>query len=812
MPNSLTPRDISQVAIQPVASPVSLNILPAPGQMLVGNSLQQLGQALSSFSPALEGMLARRVAEDKQYMAAQGAAVDFSQADLNVDPNAPLAERQAALNREFKKAVEANGAPDSANPFFLIAARQNFGRAVGLQYRNALASLSNEATDPDNPVPFAEIAKKAASMVGMDAVTGDVYGASGFAGVAQEANAEYSFRFQQETRKRQDYLAVERAQNGMADALLSAASDEHGFDAAKFQETTVGRAMQQTIDSMQLTSTDPETTRKAVVGAFQVALGRADDETQVETMMTALSEMNFGKAKVRENPALFSSLLALKDNKLNDIAAKATREERMFQRDVARNVREAYALGFVEQVSNAVLTGRPEEAQSALEGVMDKIINANPKLAPDVRNALRSSLMKDLDALSKNAAYQRNAQTEADYTSGFDLISDGSIEDEVVLRQWIKDKRLDVRQGAGLLDFFHRQVGVVRSATAVYANSKGKENVSRIERAMMLNGLGTTGPDGSGLVLPEHYRDMAQNYEASWREEAYKRVQDYVRGDFVDPTSKKSYKDIQLESGAEAAKATIPGVLDGFYDAKIKSLGEELKAQKSALDAGLPSGLSVSGAPSGFMAAVAAQQRSRAVDVAKLMETSGENVDAQSEAMKSGLEQEYAELKAIHQEVGYGDGRSFNPEAVVERLGAMFDLASTKPSGTVETTYQRNWWWDKSVSFTKDTMLQKYGQVKRSVALGLDPYEVIHNQTREGLPVFGVVLPKREDAGDYYYSTLMFQSQDQLRDPETVNDLLNALSIPNDLRPGFIARQATLLRLRDYMKTQVTDGIQSSIK
>ena len=64
MATSLTPRDLTQVAIQPSASPVNLNVTPAPGQQLRGNSLQQLGEALSGFSPTLQGMMARASIED----------------------------------------------------------------------------------------------------------------------------------------------------------------------------------------------------------------------------------------------------------------------------------------------------------------------------------------------------------------------------------------------------------------------------------------------------------------------------------------------------------------------------------------------------------------------------------------------------------------------------------------------------------------------------------------------------------------------------------------------------------------------------
>jgi hypothetical protein len=113
--------------------------------------------------------------------------------------------------------------------------------------------------------------------------------------------------------------------------------------------------------------------------------------------------------------------------------------------------------------------------------------------------------------------------------------------------------------------------------------------------------------------------------------------------------------------------------------------------------------------------------------------------------------------------------------------------------------------WDTSVKFTPDAVLQRYGKVKRSAAVGLNPDEVIMNETSEGLPVFGVVLPRKQDAVEYAFSVPMFVHQWQITDPAMTAEVMDALGLPADrrIREAFIARQATLLRIRQTMQGQV---------
>ena len=798
MAKSLTPNDLTQVAIQPSASPVSLNILPAPGQRFSGNTLQQIGESLAAFSPSLQGMLARRVEEDKRALSAQGAAVDFSSA-FDVDPAASPADRQAALNDAFKQSIAKQGGPDSANPFFLIAARQNFGRTVGLRYRNALASLRDEATDPDNPVPFGEIARKAAEMAGAEAVTNDVYGASGFASVAQEVNAEMSGAFQQEMRKKQDFLAIERTQAGIADGLVSASQGEGEFT----PDSLIGQTIQRSIDSIQLTSSDPETARKTVVGAAQIALGQIKDESDAEELMGALTSMRFGKATIRENPALFVQLLRLKDQRLDEIAAEGNRKERILKQQVQSGIRDIYALGFNEKVSRAVLNGTPDQAQQVLESTLDEYLTKNPDLDPTVRDAIRRDLQLDLDPLYSAVMRQRNASNDAAFERGFGLIDDGTIVDSQVLRMWASDNQLTMTQQQQLSRYFAENVGVVRSAAGYYAQTKGKEIIGRVLQGMSASGRLPLGMNGQPTITPSA-QDEAQTLEMEWRSGAYEQVQQFVRGAATDPTG-KTYQQIKDESGVETANRAINGVLDAWYDKQIEDWNARSQATKAASDAGLK--VSSADPAVSFVEEVASGQKSTLDALSTQIEASTMTVDDRKKVVMEAMEGDIDRIKKIGYEVGFGFGGAYNPEVLVDRLSEMWRVA--RADGTVGVK-QLGYLWDSRVNYTPDTIIQHYGQVKRSAAVGLTPEEIMANETSEGFPVFGVVLPHKKDAVPYAFSIPMFRSESELTDPTTVNAVMDSMNIPTELRQQFVARQVTLLRVKQTLSSEFDPKVRQS--
>lgn len=797
MANSITPRDLTQVAIQPSASPISLNVLPAPGQRLAGNTLQQIGESLAAFNPSLQGMLAQRVEEDKRFMAAQGAAVDFSKA-FDVPMDAPPEERQAALNKAFKDAIAKQGGPDSANPFFLIAARQNYGRAIGLRYRNALASMRDQATDPDNPASFGDIAAKAAEMAGVSEATADVYGASGFASVAQETNAEMMMRFQEERRRRQEFVNTERVQNGIADALKVAAANPEGFSA----DSPVGRTMQEMIDSYQLTTTDPETSRKMVLGAFVTALSTANDEMDAEEMVQALGQMSFGKALIRDNVALYSRLLTAKDERVRELDTREARKERLFKQQIQTGIRSIYGMNWAEEITGQIMIGNETAAQEITNKKIDEWATQS-KADTTVANMVRSEMQGELSRLYSAVGTQRNAVNSRNFETAFGLIDDGTITTSAALGEWMDDRRLTVEQQLGLRRYFSENVGVVRTAAGSYASLKGKEIQQRILTGMTSSGMLPIDPSTMKATITPDQLDEAQSLEESWREGANKRVQMFVRGETKDPASNLTYAQIKQESGVEAANRSINGILDSYYDERIKEYNEVQRANKAASDAGVRVGKSEQPAATSFIQDQAATTAAAVNQVVQSFDAAPLNVEQQAEVIKASLETEIGELYGIARDFGMAPptirGRAtVNYQSVAERLGQMIEVANTQG---IAKTRRMGFLISDEMEFTKDSLLQQYGKVKRSPLSGLSPEEILSNQTYEGLPVFGVVIPNRGQAVEFAFSVPMFRTRSQMTDPTTVNKVMDALGLPQDraLREAWIARQSSLLRLSETL-------------
>ena len=788
MATSLTPRDLTQVAIQPSASPVNLNVTPAPGQQLRGNSLQQLGEALSGFSPTLQGMMARAADEDKRNLAIQGASVDFSQVNLNVDPNASAEERQFALNRAFKEAVVKNNAPDSANPFFLMEARKNFGRSGGLQYRNALASLAASATDPANPVPFSEIAKQAAEKVSMDSFTSDIYGAAGFASVAQEANAEFSSKFQAEMLKRQEFVAVEQTQNGIAEALRTAGASGYEWDS----KGSVGVAMQQMVDSIHLTTTDPLIARKVLLGGFETAISQTKDEAEVETMMSAMGKLSFGKAQINQNPAFYSNLLTIKDQRLNEIAAEATRNERVFDQGIQQGVRGIYALGWNEKVSAAIMSGNAEQAQQITEKLLDEYVTKNPDMKPDVRDGLRSAIQLKLSPLFAAVGVQRNAASDAETRDIIDAIDEGSIPDRGLLRD--RMTKLPIQNQMMIDRHWQENVGVVRGATAAYVQQNGKGITARILQSYVDADM-ATGRNASGQpILPPSKLDEANDLETEWRSGANERVKAFVRGDVLDATSGMTYRDLKASSGVEVANRAVVGILDGYYDGKVKEQNQAMRGMKAATDSGVTLGKAKAVDPrEAFIEEVAVNQKITVTDAFAAAAAAGSDLGRRDEAFMQVVQGEIDSLS----DIAYGLGMRVSPKKNLEKLGDMWRAA--KAEGKVGVNRVIFGPFTSTREYTPDLVLQQYGRVKRSVAVGLTAQEVIANETADGVPVFGVVLPNKEAAVDYAFAVPMFRNEDELRNPELTNKVMDSLGLTETLRAPFVARQAELVRYRRAM-------------
>jgi hypothetical protein len=259
----------------------------------------------------------------------------------------------------------------------------------------------------------------------------------------------------------------------------------------------------------------------------------------------------------------------------------------------------------------------------------------------------------------------------------------------------------------------------------------------------------------------------------------------------VDPTSGLTYQKLKERDGVALANRSIINVLDRFYDEKVKALDVQYKAEKAANDAGVPN---ASADPMMMFATDrAAAQHSAVVTAATALEKASASVDDRNTVMVNSLGDYVKEMKGLMYDVGIGYGGAFDVDAYLVRLGEMNRIADRYGVSEVKKLH----WWrpDSAVSYTREGIKQMYGYAKRSVGAGLSPSEIVNDQTAEGLPVFNCVLPRREDAVDFAFTVPMFQTPAQIRDPEAVNDVINALGIPANLRAKFILRQKTLLEM-----------------
>jgi hypothetical protein len=368
---------------------------------------------------------------------------------------------------------------------------------------------------------------------------------------------------------------------------------------------------------------------------------------------------------------------------------------------------------------------------------------------------------------------------------------------------WASDNQLTMTQQQQLSRYFAENVGVVRSAAGYYAQTKGKEIIGRVLQGMSASGRLPLGMNGQPTITPSA-QDEAQTLEMEWRSGAYEQVQQFVRGAVTDPTG-KTYQQIKDESGVETANRAINGVLDSWYDKQIEAWNARSQATKAASDAGLK--VSSADPAVSFVEEVASGQKSTLDALSTQIEASTMTVDDRRKVVMEAMEGDIDRIKKIGYEVGFGFGGAYNPEVLVDRLSEMWRVA--RADGTVGVK-QLGYLWDSRVNYTPDTIIQHYGQVKRSAAVGLTPEEVMANETSEGFPVFGVVLPHKKDAVPYAFSIPMFRSESELTDPTTVNAVMDSMNIPTELRQQFVARQATLLRVKQTLSSEFDPKVRQS--
>ena len=304
-----------------------------------------------------------------------------------------------------------------------------------------------------------------------------------------------------------------------------------------------------------------------------------------------------------------------------------------------------------------------------------------------------------------------------------------------------------------------------------------------------------TGRNASGQpILPPSKLDEANDLETEWRAGANERVKAFVRGDVLDATSGMTYRDLKASSGVEVANRAVVGILDGYYDGKVKEQNQAMRGMKAATDSGVTLGKAKAVDPrEAFIEEVAVNQKITVTDAFAAAAAAGSDLGQRDEAFMQVVQGEIDSLS----DIAYGLGMRVSPKKNLEKLGDMWRAA--KAEGKVGVNRVIFGPFTSTREYTPDLVLQQYGRVKRSVAVGLTAQEVIANETADGVPVFGVVLPNKEAAVDYAFAVPMFRNEDELRNPELTNKVMDSLGLTETLRAPFVARQAELVRYRRAM-------------
>jgi hypothetical protein len=253
-----------------------------------------------------------------------------------------------------------------------------------------------------------------------------------------------------------------------------------------------------------------------------------------------------------------------------------------------------------------------------------------------------------------------------------------------------------------------------------------------------------------------------------------------------------TYRDLKAASGVEVANRAVVGILDGYYDGRVKEQNQAMRGVKSATEAGIVVGKPKVIEPrQAFIEEVAMEQKMSVTNAFAVAKGAGISIEAQSEGFVTSLQSEIAQINQVALDMNLG--AVYNTDKLLQRLGDMWSTAQKE--GKVGVV-RRGVLFNTNREYTPDLVLQQYGRVKRSMTAGLSAQEVIANQTSEGVPVFGVVLPNKEAAVDYAFTVPMFRNELELMSPLTTNKVMDALGLSAQVREAFVARQAELIRYK----------------
>lgn len=382
------PFDIPTVALQPSAAPIALNVLPAPGQQLAGNTTQQLAEALSVFNSGLAAFGKRVVDRDNQMALRRGQTLDFSD----------VFERGDHLNKNFRQIVADMGLPDSANPYFLVGAETNYGTFVASKVRNGVRQRIAELSNPDLSIEqqsslLSQIIDEETSRWGGNRLSNNFYAGTSF----QEALGSFLPELEREIGgqylQNREAQALNELGDHIAEYLKGSPRDPGGDD--RFAAEMNAKVM-----SLQRHITDPNKVRSILYSSVVTAFQSARNEEDIEAIEAVALGLPYGQGTVADSMGLRAQIAAARDRAERDVESRADQEERQHARQVRAAERDLSGKGVLGNIIDAVRNG--EDPLQAMDKGLESI---RENTAASVFDEVRARM---LDQVNRIVSSERN--------------------------------------------------------------------------------------------------------------------------------------------------------------------------------------------------------------------------------------------------------------------------------------------------------------------------------------------------------------------------------------------------------------------
>ena len=795
MPSYASGQNIPQIAIQPSASPISTNVFPAAGQPVRGaNQLQQIAEALAPFNAGLMNYAKKNVDLANDRAVSEGEQVDFS--------GVSAGKQGEDLNKQFKRVIEQSGASDAANPYYQIAARQNFGRQLGMQYRAAIYGMKEQVSDPNNPMSYPEASAQAAQQVIGNTLEGDFYGFTGFHEVAKKADAEMMMMFTEERTKRLESQGALATKETVMGAI--AGGDLETANAAW--------------ESYQKTVTDPLKVRANFKGIAVDTLRGAADVDDLHNRFDRLASMKYGNQLVSDNTDLYGELLQSSDEARSRIYNKLEQDNKLSALAVSQATKQMYAGGLIAEAHRHAQSNGVEIAGGQIDVWAGNRIDELAKehgWSAETTDQMRGIGLEVVQQVVARTANMDNIRGQQGLVKLQGMIADGRITSESQV--WATAGELNIPNDDTMkaIDYFSKKSG---PAGAVMNDSLDKllqSNSGLLAEQFNVNGSVAYGVDGK--PTPRGALE-ATRHATAINEQLTRDTTDFMTGKIPDKSGKfyQQYLDISQQEGLFAIRRYMSDRNDVLIkDAFERSDAASIAGKVSVDGKWIPSKQDT--ASTTWSAQKSVHDLVIQVSDGTASLTSGpgaEQIKSQWTGTMTRIAKEYDMGFFMGTSPNLGEGRKAVAEALFRayrenrpvvtndgKIGGYIMAALASPVLTValpfvgsEQTYASFENANRVTATQKDAtqILADYGEVMRMGGLTLQ--DVVNDRDSLGIKVFGVVIPN--DPAEMKiaaFSLPMISSEYELKDSKLVSDVLKKFGLTDAEAPQFIQAQRILL-------------------